>query len=108
MQDKNVNKLRKNIFEKFQEITKNTPIQEYIRLIKIFLEFIKVDGISFEILSTFFLAFQEVNEYRPYPRELIDIEKNFETIDCDLKIGLSTKETVIKEVEDLLKKLKDF
>ena len=84
-------------------IEKGMSIEEYIRLVKIILEFIKARAISIDYVSMLFRIIGDAIMMDNFPEELFDIHSNFVAISSDLEIPLTTIEKFTKKIEDLLK-----
>ncbi len=92
--------------EKLYEISKDLTKQEYIRLVKIILEFIKVGAISIEYVSMLFREIGEALEMEDFPNELLDIHNSFERLNSRMEIPTITIEEFINNIEKLLVRIK--
>ncbi|MHA1799813.1 MAG: hypothetical protein ACTSVY_15295 [Candidatus Helarchaeota archaeon] len=80
-------------------------VKEYIRLVKIILEFIKIDGISIRYVSMLFRIIGDEMEMDDFPDELFDIHDEFQMISGELEIPTTTIDEFIKKIEKLLEKI---
>lgn len=96
------NEKHPDLFVRLSCIVKGMSIEEEIRLLKIIVELLKVDGISLDFLETLFLATQEANVNADAPEDLLDLTDDFVTINCDVKYERTTIEEFIQKIEHFL------
>ncbi len=92
--------------EKLYKLTEDMTKREYIRLVKIILEFIKVNAISIEYVSMLFREIGEALEMEDFSDELLDIHNFFERLDSELEVPTITIEEFIDDIEKLFIKIK--
>ncbi len=80
-------------------------VKEYARLVKIILEFIKIEAISIRYVSMLFRIIGEEVIMDNYSEEIWAIQTEFEELWGGLEIPTTTIEEFIKKIEDLLKKI---
>ena len=80
-------------------------VKEYIRLVKIIFEFIKVDAISIEYVSMLFRIIGDEMEMDDFPEALFDIHNEFQIISSLLETHLTTINEFITKIEKLFEKV---
>ena len=80
-------------------------VKEYIRLVKIILEFIKIDAISIEYVSMLFRVIGEAFVMDYFPSKILEIHEEFEQVSSHLEIPTTTIEEFIKKIEGLLEEI---
>ncbi len=83
-------------------IMKGLSLKEEVRLIKIILELLKINGIPLDFLEDLFFAMQEANVNVDAPEALLDLTDDFLTITNDLKVGNTTIEEFIQKIEKVI------
>ncbi len=91
--------------DRLRNIVEGMTVKEYVRLVKIILEFLKVKAISIEYVSMLFRDIGDVLEMDDFPDELFDINTSFQAISGELEIPTTTLEEFINEIEKLLAKI---
>ena len=91
--------------DRLENIVEGMSVKEYIKLVKIILEFIKVNAISIEYVSMLFRIIGEENEMDDFPNELLDIQSSFERLHGRIEIPTITIEEFINNIEKLLVKI---
>jgi len=99
------NEKHPDLFVRLSSIVKGMSIEEEIRLLKIIVELLKVDGISLDFLETLFLAMQEANVNAGASEDLLDLTDDFVTINCDVKYERTTIKEFIQKVERVLSRI---
>ncbi len=89
-----------------RKILEGITVKEYIRLVKIILEFIKIDAISIEYVSMLFrIIGDEMEMDDDFPDALFDIHDEFQMISSELEIPTTTIEKFITKIEKLFEKI---
>ncbi|TFG05005.1 MAG: hypothetical protein EU536_03230 [Promethearchaeota archaeon] len=99
-------KIDNEMGDRLENIVEGMSVKEYMRLVKIILEFIKVNAISIKYVSMLFRIIGEELEMDDFPDELFDIHNSFIAISGELEIPTTTVEEFINEIEMLLEKIK--
>ncbi len=81
-------------------------VKEYIRLVKIILEFIKIDAISIRYVSMLFrIIGEEMEMDDDFPDALFDIHNLLISISGRLEVPTTTIDEFVNETEKLLEKI---
>lgn len=99
------NEKHPDLFVRLYAVLKGMTLEEEIRLIKIILELLRINGIPLEFLETLFLAMDEANVGEDAPEELLALETDFSTISCDIKHKRISFEEFIQKIENTLANL---
>lgn len=81
--------------DRLEIIVEGMTVKEYIRLVKIILEFLKVNAISIEYVSMLFRVIGEELVMDDFPSELLTIHDKFEMISAELETPITTIEEFV-------------